>query len=108
MLLKLGKRAQTTAEYAILIALVVAAVLAMQVYVKRGVQGRVRDAVDDLARQTSTIGSTDQYEPYYLQSDATSTQSAADTDTLQQGGGVDRVTTSTSSATRDQTMGWSR
>ncbi len=35
-----NKRAQSTAEYAILIALVVGAVVAMQTYVKRGIQAR--------------------------------------------------------------------
>ncbi len=35
-----NKKAQSTAEYAILIALVVGAVVAMQTYVKRGIQAR--------------------------------------------------------------------
>ena len=39
-----NKKGQNTAEYAILIGLVVAAVIAMQTYVKRGVQGRMHDA----------------------------------------------------------------
>ena len=42
-----NKRAQTTAEYAILIALVVAAVVGMQTYVKRGLQARYKDVGDD-------------------------------------------------------------
>lgn len=42
-----GKKAQSTAEYAILIGLVVAAVIAMQTYVKRGFQGRMKDAGND-------------------------------------------------------------
>ncbi len=41
------KKAQNTAEYAILIALVVAAAIGMQNYVKRGWQGRVADTSDD-------------------------------------------------------------
>jgi len=41
-----GKKGQNTAEYAIIIALVIAAAIAMQTYVKRGVQGRVHDASD--------------------------------------------------------------
>ena len=39
-----NKKGQNTAEYAILIGLVVAAVIAMQTYVKRGIQGRMHDA----------------------------------------------------------------
>ena len=42
-----SKRAQTTAEYAILIGLVVGALVAIQTYVKRGVQGRFKDASDE-------------------------------------------------------------
>lgn len=40
-------RGQSTAEYAIVIALVVGALVVMQVYVKRGVQGRFKDTTDD-------------------------------------------------------------
>ncbi len=43
---RLGKKGQNTAEYAILIGLVIAGALAMQTYVKRGMQGRVHDASD--------------------------------------------------------------
>ena len=40
------RKAQSTAEYVIVLGLIVAAVIAMQTYVKRGLQGRIRDAVD--------------------------------------------------------------
>ena len=43
---RLGKKGQNTAEYAILIGLVIAGALTMQIYVKRGMQGRVHDASD--------------------------------------------------------------
>jgi uncharacterized protein (UPF0333 family) len=62
-----NKKAQQTAEYALLIALVVAAVIAMQTYAQRTIQGRIRDASQYLATQTSALGSTNQYEPYYLE-----------------------------------------
>ena len=42
-----GRKAQSTAEYAILIGLIVAVVVAMQTYVKRGIQGRLHDASND-------------------------------------------------------------
>ena len=61
-----NKKAQNTAEYAILISLVVAGIIAMQTYAQRALQARVRDASLYLANQTSNIGSTQQYEPYYL------------------------------------------
>ena len=43
MLIKL-KKAQSTAEYAILISVIVGAALAMQVYIKRSLQAKMHDA----------------------------------------------------------------
>lgn len=63
-----NKKAQNTAEYALLIALVVAGVIAMQTYAQRALQARVRDASLYLTNTTSTLGTTNQYEPYYLTS----------------------------------------
>jgi hypothetical protein len=42
----LKKRAQATAEFAIIIALIVIVAIVMQIYVKRGMQGRMKDATD--------------------------------------------------------------
>lgn len=67
----LNKKGQNTAEYAILIALIIGAAVAMQTYIKRGIQGRVHDEVMDMAAQTPELGSTKQYEPYYLDSSFT-------------------------------------
>lgn len=51
---RLKKRCgQSTLEYAILIAVVVGGLIAMQAYVKRGVQGRLRGAADDIGSQYS-------------------------------------------------------
>jgi Tfp pilus assembly protein PilE len=62
-----NKKAQQTAEYALLISLVVAAVIAMQTYAQRTLQARIRAASTYLTDQTSTLGDdTNQYEPYYL------------------------------------------
>ena len=66
-----NKRAQSTAEYAIVLGLVIAAVVAMQVYVKRSIQAKVKDASDVVTAQTGGVGTsvltnTKQYEPYYL------------------------------------------
>jgi uncharacterized protein (UPF0333 family) len=62
-----NKKAQQTAEYALLISLVVAAVIAMQTYAQRTIQARIRDASAYLTDQTSALGATNQYEPYYLE-----------------------------------------
>jgi len=64
-----NKKAQNTAEYAILISLVVAGIIAMQTYAQRALQGRVRDASKYLSNQTSKLGNTLQYEPYYISTD---------------------------------------
>ena len=61
-------KAQNTAEYALLIALVIAGVIAMQTYAQRSLQARMRDAGQYLTNTTRGIGSTNQYEPYYTQS----------------------------------------
>ena len=70
----LNRKGQNTAEYAILIALIIAAAVGMQTYVKRGLQGRVKEAVDHTGTAQEVGGanlsfSGDQYEPYYAQSD---------------------------------------
>lgn len=107
MLRKVGKRAQTTAEYAILIALVVAAVTAMQIYVKRGLQGKVRDVVDNMSTGMALPSNGNaQYEPYYLNSTANTTQNSNDNETIATGGAVTRSATSSTNATRNQNIGW--
>ncbi|MBI3991049.1 MAG: hypothetical protein HY350_02760 [Candidatus Omnitrophica bacterium] len=66
-----NRRGQNIAEYSIVIAIVIAAAVAMQTYVKRGLQGRVRDAVDTTGNTNGAVTFTGaQYEPYYINSDA--------------------------------------
>ncbi len=64
-----NKKGQNTAEYALLIALVVAGVIAMQTYAQRALQARVRDASEFMTNQTNALGNSKQYEPYYMKSD---------------------------------------
>jgi hypothetical protein len=75
-----NKKAQNTAEYAILIALVIGVFSAMQIYVRRGLNARIKGGSDKLPfavlGQANTadgvaqdiLGATTatQYEPYYL------------------------------------------
>ena len=42
----MNKKAQSVLEYAVLICVVVAALAAMQVYIKRGMQGRMRQGAE--------------------------------------------------------------
>ncbi|PIQ87729.1 MAG: hypothetical protein COV73_02575 [Candidatus Omnitrophica bacterium CG11_big_fil_rev_8_21_14_0_20_43_6] len=61
------RKGQSTAEYAIVIGLVIAAAVAMQVYVKRSIQGKMKDAVDynEQVAVGIGLGTTPQYEPLY-------------------------------------------
>ena len=49
------KKGQSTLEYAILIIIIIGALLSIQVYIKRGVQGRFKSAADDIGDQYSDL-----------------------------------------------------
>ncbi|MDP8259867.1 MAG: hypothetical protein P9L96_02535 [Candidatus Gygaella obscura] len=49
--MKRKNKAQTIIEYAVFVAFLVAAVIAIQVYFKRGVQGRIRQTADEIGSQ---------------------------------------------------------
>ena len=70
-----NRKAQSTAEYAIVIGIVIAAAIAMQTYVKRGLQGGIKFAVDKAG--SSAANAKNQYEPYYSSS---SYETTADTE----------------------------
>jgi len=77
MFIRLSKRkAQTTLEYAILIGVVVAGLIAMQTYIKRGVQGKLKDSADSMGEQFS---------PGYTLSDSSTTSFTHSTDTFREG-----------------------
>lgn len=76
-------KAQSTAEYAIILAVAIGAIAAMQVYVKRGLQARAKAGTDAFTEITATFQADDaeattsgdpqfkalsQYEPYYTES----------------------------------------
>ena len=46
-------KGQSTLEYAVLIIIIIGALLSIQVYIKRGVQGRLKQATDDIGDQFS-------------------------------------------------------
>ncbi|MCK9603366.1 MAG: hypothetical protein M0R66_03310 [Candidatus Omnitrophica bacterium] len=61
MRLRLNKKAQSTLEYALLIGVIVAGLIAMQLYLKRGYQGKLRESSDQIGEQYSpsyTTGKT--------------------------------------------------
>jgi hypothetical protein len=88
-----NRKGQNILEYSILIALVVGAAVAMQTYVKRGLQGRVKEAVDNAGNGGLVGGSQltfsgNQYEPYYLQSNAQITSNSTKAQTWANNGQV--------------------
>ena len=73
MFINFRKRGQSTLEYAVVIAVVVGALIASQTYFKRGVQGKFKQASDDIGEQFSPGASTYDY---------TTTSSTTSTDTV--------------------------
>lgn len=61
MFIYLNKKGQSTLEYGVVIAIIVAGLIAMQAYIKRGVQGRLKQASDDIGEQFSAGQSTGTY-----------------------------------------------
>ena len=52
------KKGQTTLEFAVLITVVIAGFLAMQIYLKRGVEGKLRASADSFGQQYSPGNTT--------------------------------------------------
>jgi uncharacterized protein (UPF0333 family) len=101
------KKGQSTAEYAIVIGLVLAAAVAMQVYVKRGIQAKMKDASDAKIEATGGedfgVNSVEggQYDPDYITSPGlTSSRDAEKTETMSAGGKVERITVGGDKSTR--------
>ncbi len=46
----MNNKAQSTLEYFVMIAVIVAALFAMQTYIKRGMQGKIRDSADNIGQ----------------------------------------------------------
>lgn len=86
MFIYLNKRGQSTLEYGIVIAVVVAALVAMQTYIKRGMQGKLKQASDDIGEQFS---------PGYTTGNYISNSSVNSTENIV--GGVKPITTTHSS-----------
>jgi hypothetical protein len=86
-MLRRKKIGQSTAEYAIVIGLVIAAAVAMQVYVKRGIQAKVKGAVD---YKPGAMFTTNQYEPFDSTSDMNATRTSQVVSETTEGGIVER------------------
>jgi Flp pilus assembly pilin Flp len=80
MLRKLTSKGQSTLEYAVLIVVIIAALIAMQVYLKRGVQGRMRESSDQIGQQYSP-GYTESNRVTHTFTNSTEKTTAWDTNT---------------------------
>ena len=84
------RRGQSTAEYAIVLSVVIAAIVGMQLYVKRGMQGKFKQVSDYYAglRGNNNVLSNagTQYEPYYIGSNITSNSNTSGTEGMALGG----------------------
>ena len=96
-MMRLNRRGQSIAEYAILFAVVIGTYVAMQVYTKRGMQARIKSGTDALTSITTDITSEgdasltanfakqSQYEPYYLESVNETYQESVDREHMGEG-----------------------
>lgn len=58
--LKRGSRAQSIAEYALFFSVAVFAVITMSIYIRRGVQGVIKDAADEVGTQEDSLTEVDE------------------------------------------------
>lgn len=88
-------RAQSVSEYSICVLIIILATIAMQVYVKRGLQGRYADVTDFVTTQAQLTFPKEQvrhqYEPYYQKEDLGFTQDVTEQKEAILGGQVNRV-----------------
>lgn len=61
MFIKLNRKGQNTLEYVLLVTSVVVAFIAIQYYLNRGLQGRVREASDNIGTQFDAEATTATY-----------------------------------------------
>jgi len=72
-----SSKGQSTLEYVILIGFIVAALIAMGIYMKRGFQGRLRESTDQVGEQFSANNTASKY---------TTTTNISQFETLSSGG----------------------
>jgi len=96
-MLRRKKTGQSTAEYAIVIGLVIAAAVAMQIYVKRGLQAKIKGAVDYAPGERFTTG---QYEPDYSTSNMDTTRKVVESTETKDAGEVVRSIDATGDVTK--------
>ncbi len=116
-----NKKAQSTMEYALLIAIVIGVFSAMQIYLRRGLQARIRQGSDNIPglvlqgttgeAGTSAAGlfnNETQYEPYYIRKGqygmTTEGSEGTETGTISEAGGVRELSNATTKRYGNQTI----
>lgn len=86
-LLKTG--GQVLLEYGVILALIITTLIGIQLYMQRELQARYKDAVDYAVKEIeekAEVVSTLQYDPYYEESDITTTSSSKISSSYSPGG----------------------
>ena len=109
-----NKRAQSTLEYALLISVVIAALIAIQVYMKRGVMGKLKESTDQVGEQwtpennftrTWTISSSGPQSQFEDRTRGDLTEANATTGMLFTNSTLDSATVETLTRDEDETWG---
>ena len=98
---KRRQKGQSTLEYAILIIIIIGALLSIQVYIKRGIQGRLKSATDDIGDQFS-VGNTNVTTTMTTSSQSRDTFKGGETKSELQGNETTTTTTSSNIINVDQ------
>jgi len=80
-------KAQSLSEYSICLSVVLIVFTAINIYVKRGLQGRYKDVVGYTAKQANSLR---QYEPYYVRDENKVNQDKSANEKFQDGGSIMR------------------
>lgn len=111
-----NRKAQNTMEYALLIAVVIGVFSAMQLYMRRGMQARLKSGSDNITNAvlaTSNVGNTlfgneTQYEPYYMANGSsnftTTSGEGTDSGTYSETGGTTNLTNATMQRVGEQVI----
>jgi len=89
------KKSQSVLEYAVIVSVVIAGLLAMQTYVKRGYQGKLRDSADNIG---------DQYSPGHTTSHYTIHQESETSESFENGTSTTNITRQKQSKTGSETV----
>ena len=90
-----NRRGQSIVEYAIMIVVVVIALLAVNLYMKRGIQGRLRESTDQIGRQFDP-------ETFNISWQSTSTGNTVSTENKAASGNTTSSITSGETVTRNE------